>query len=157
MTDLYNDDVKVYDGYDSSLNMHYRCKYVGMKIYATLCLWRYNKALHCVDGPAVEYDNGDKVYYIHGKLHRENGPAIERANGDEEYFIHGKRHREDGPAVERANGDIEYFIHGKRHREDGPAIEWANGKKFYFLHGEEYISGDYQIKASSLTNGYRSN
>ena len=26
---------------------------------------------HRIDGPAVEYTNGDKKWYINGKLHRE--------------------------------------------------------------------------------------
>jgi hypothetical protein len=28
------------------------------------------------------YDNGDKCWYLNGKLHRTDGPAIEYANGD---------------------------------------------------------------------------
>ncbi len=33
--------------------------------------------LHRVDGPTVEYANGDKSYYLHGICHREDGPAID--------------------------------------------------------------------------------
>ena len=51
-----------------------------------------------------------------GEFHREGGPAIEYANGDKEYWVNGKRHREDGPAVVRANGDEEYWINGVRVR-----------------------------------------
>ena len=49
---------------------------------------------------------GTKRWYNDkGKLHRENGlPAIEWANGDKEWFLNGKLHRENGPAVESANG-----------------------------------------------------
>ena len=27
------------------------------------------------------YENGDKEWYLNGKLHREDGPAVEDANG----------------------------------------------------------------------------
>ena len=39
----------------------------------------YNSAgqLHRTDGPAVEYSNGDRVWYQNGFLHRIDGPAIE--------------------------------------------------------------------------------
>ncbi len=37
--------------------------------------------IHCEDGPAIEYPNGDRAWYKHGKRHREDGPAIEFADG----------------------------------------------------------------------------
>lgn len=53
--------------------------------------------------------NGDKFWYNkQGKLHRLDGPAIEFANGDKEWWINGKRHREDGPAV--IAGENEYWF-----------------------------------------------
>ena len=33
------------------------------------------KKYHREDGPAIEWDNGDKEWYINGKLHRDDGPA----------------------------------------------------------------------------------
>ena len=59
------------------------------------------------------YPNGDKVWYLNGKLHREDGPAIEEASGHKEWFLNGKQHREDGAAVEYANGDKEWYLNGK--------------------------------------------
>ena len=32
--------------------------------------------LHRLDGPAVENDNGEFVWYKDGKIHREQGPAV---------------------------------------------------------------------------------
>ena len=55
--------------------------------------------LHREDGPAVEYDNGDKEWYYEDKIHRKDGPAIEYENGDEEWWYMDKKHREDGPAI----------------------------------------------------------
>jgi hypothetical protein len=36
-----------------------------------------NGKLHREDGPAVEYADGSKKWYLNGKLHREGGPAVE--------------------------------------------------------------------------------
>jgi hypothetical protein len=90
---------------------------------------------HREDGPAVEYPDGDKSWYINGKLHREDGPAVEYADGGKAWFIDGKRHREDGPAIEYASGGKSWFVNGKRHREDGPAVELAGGHKEWYVDG----------------------
>jgi hypothetical protein len=87
------------------------------------------KVLHREDGPAVEWPDGGKEYWINGERHREGGPAIEYASGTRYYYIRGKRHREDGPAIEWADGGCEYWVHGRLHREDGPAVELPGGTK----------------------------
>ena len=58
-----------------------------------------SKELHRVDGPALEYANGDKIWYVNGKRHRLDGPALEYANGDKKWYVDGKLHRVDGPAA----------------------------------------------------------
>ena len=98
--------------------------------------WYIDDKLHREDGPAVETANGHKAWYINGKCHREDGPAIEDADGDKEWWLDGKRHREDGHAVESANGSKEWYINGKLHREDGPAIEYADGSKEWRINGK---------------------
>lgn len=45
---------------------------------------------HKLDGPAVEYNNGTKKWFIHGKLHREDGPAIIWNSGNVLYFLNGE-------------------------------------------------------------------
>ena len=45
--------------------------------------------------------------------HREDGPAIEWVDGAKEWWVNGKRHREDGPAVEYADGEKWWCINGK--------------------------------------------
>ena len=67
-----------------------------------------------------------------------NGLIID-ANGDKRWYLEGKLHRTGGPAVEYASGDKEYYLDGKRHRTDGPAIEYTNGSKFWYYHGEEIM------------------
>ncbi len=46
--------------------------------------------LHREDGPAVEYEDGSKAWFVNGKYHRLDGPAIEYANGFREWFVNGK-------------------------------------------------------------------
>ena len=60
--------------------------------------------------------DGDKFYYKNKEMdiyHREDGPAIEFQDGYKSWYINGKRHREDGPAVEFANGDKDWYLDGK--------------------------------------------
>jgi len=65
------------------------------------------------------YPNGDRFWYNEkGKSHREDGPAREYVNGYKAWFINGKLHREDGPAIEYANGDKSWWINGKRFTEE---------------------------------------
>jgi hypothetical protein len=60
------------------------------------------------------YNNGDKEWYLNGKLHREDGPAVECSDGAKFWYLNGKRHREDGPAIERSNGSKSWYIDGKK-------------------------------------------
>jgi len=75
-------------------------------------------------------------YNEKNQLHREDGPAVEFADGSKEWFINSKRHREDGPAVEFADGYKAWYIDGKRHREDGPAVERTDGSKLWYINGK---------------------
>jgi hypothetical protein len=71
------------------------------------------KICHRLDGPAVECLDGDKVWYIDGKMHRLDGPAIEYSDGYRAWYVDGKRHRLDGPAVECEDGDKVWYVDGK--------------------------------------------
>ncbi len=46
--------------------------------------------LHREDGPAIEYADGSKSWWINGKLHRENGPAIEFSSGGKHWYINDR-------------------------------------------------------------------
>ena len=48
------------------------------------------------------------------KRHRPDGPAIEWADGGKQWFLHGERHRTDGPAIEYADGTKQWWLNGKR-------------------------------------------
>ena len=89
-----------------------------------------------------EVDEHGNIFYFNElvQLHREDGPAIEYADGSKAWYINDKRHREDGPAVEYADGGKEWWINDKRHREDGPAIEnVTNGNKFIIFFVIKYF------------------
>jgi len=64
------------------------------------------------------WPNGDKAWYLNGKLHREDGPAFEGANGDKYWWLNGERHREEGPAVEHANSGKHWYLNNKRVTEE---------------------------------------
>ena len=48
-----------------------------------------------------------------GEYHREDGPAIEYADGCKSWWINGKLHREDGPAIEYTDDYKEWWLNGK--------------------------------------------
>ena len=82
-------------------------------------------------------DNGDKEWFLNGKLHRIDGPACEYADGTKLWFLDGKLHRIDGPAVEWADGTKHWYQYGKCHRVDGPAYLGAHGTKYWCLDGNK--------------------
>jgi hypothetical protein len=63
----------------------------------------------------IKNDNG--IFYYKDKemtiRHREDGPAVEWANGTKYWWLNGELHREDGPAIERVDGSKEWFLNGK--------------------------------------------
>jgi len=90
------------------------------------------------------YPNGDRFWYNEkDQLHREDGPAFEWTNGYKAWFINGKLHREDGPAVEYVDGHKVWYINGELHREDGPAVEYANGDKAWWINGNELTEEEF--------------
>jgi hypothetical protein len=73
----------------------------------------------------------DRIEYLNekGQRHRLDGPAIEWKDGTKLWYINNKYHREDGPAIEWMSGTKKWYINGLCHREDGPAVEWCDGTK----------------------------
>ena len=61
----------------------------------------------------IDVDGTVRWYNADGKLHRVNGPAIEYTDGSKDWFLNDQRHREDGPAVEWSNGTKVWFLNGK--------------------------------------------
>jgi hypothetical protein len=70
----------------------------------------------------IEIDEyGNKFYYKDKAMsvfHREDGPAVEWLNGSKEWWLNGKIHREDGPAIEGANGYKYWYLNGVKYTEE---------------------------------------
>ena len=104
--------------------------------------------------PTGGYDRVEKLsarteYTLNGKLHRLDGPALEWADGSKVWFVNDRRHRLDGPAIERADGEKEWRVKGKHHRLDGPAIEWPDGTKRWFIDGVELTEAEFEAQRTS--------
>ena len=109
--------------------------------------WRNeNGQLHREDGPAVEYTDGTKVWYLNDQLHREDGPAVEYADGTKSWYLNGQRHREGGPAIEWADGDKSWWLNDQLHREDGPAVEGANGHKEWWINDQRLTEKEFNMR-----------
>ena len=48
------------------------------------------------------YDNGDVMWCLNGKLHREDGPAIEYFDGTKSWYLHGEKLTEEEHAEQTA-------------------------------------------------------
>jgi hypothetical protein len=69
----------------------------------------------------VIIDNNGVVRWFdqRGNLHREGGfPAVEFPDGSKRYYEHGKRHRIDGPAVLNSDGTNQWWIDDKQLSEE---------------------------------------
>ena len=100
---------------------------------------------HRTDGPAIEYADGSKEWYMNGQRHRteNDGPAAEYTNGSKEWYINGQLHRENGPAIEYVDGAKSWYVNGKYHRTDGPAIELVDGRKYWYINGKKYSEKEF--------------
>lgn len=91
-------------------------------------------------------EDGTKFYYSDKEmkaLNREDGPACEYLDGTKCWFLNGKYHRQDGPAIEYSNGTNIWLLDGIRHRENGPAVEYSNGYKEWWIKGLKYTEEEY--------------
>ena len=50
-----------------------------------------NDKRHRLNGPAVEWADGGKSWYVNDKLHRIGGPAIEWASGRKSWYLKGEK------------------------------------------------------------------
>ena len=66
----------------------------------------------------IVYTERTNWYNLEGQLHREDGPAIEFADGYKVWFLNEQCHRDDGPAIEKPNGDKEWYLNGQKLTEE---------------------------------------
>jgi hypothetical protein len=58
--------------------------------YSTHVEHKLNDKLHREDGPAIEWHDGAKLWYIAGILHRRDGPAVDNFDGEYRWYFCGK-------------------------------------------------------------------
>ena len=51
--------------------------------------YKLNGKYHRNDGPAIDWNHGDKFWYVDGLLHRDDGPAVIYASGRRKWFRSG--------------------------------------------------------------------
>jgi hypothetical protein len=79
-------------------------------------------------------DRGNKQWrLLNGALHRVGGPACEYANGDKSWYLDGDYHRVDGPALEWADDHIYWYLYDKHYTFD----DWLEAN--YFISEEEKL------------------
>ena len=83
-------------------------------------------------------------------LHREDGPAVEYSDGTKEWWVNGKPHRTDGPAVEFHDGHKEWWLNGSPHREDGPAVEGSKGYNAWYINGKQLTKAEFNAATSPV-------
>ena len=64
---------------------------VEVNSFGTRRYYNSNGEFHRIDGPAVEWTNGNKLWCQNGLKHRTDGPAIELTDGTKEWYINGVR------------------------------------------------------------------
>ena len=91
---------------------------------------------HNPEGPAViGFTGRHKEYWFKGLRHRIDGPAIEYLDGDYEYWENGQRHNPQGPA-KCIEGVVEYWIDGRKYANEDESVMklfgmgYVNVKKF---------------------------
>lgn len=92
-------------------------------------------------------------WYWREQHHRADGPAIEWSDGTKEWFIHGRRHRIGGPAYEDGvNNTRQWWVDGKCHRTDGAAVEYGDGSRDWWVDGERwFVRTIEELKARTKT------
>lgn len=71
--------------------------------------WKnYKRKLHRTDGPALEWGDVHKEWWVDGKRHREDGPAVINHDGYQEWYLNGKRQMP--PTEELAEQNRQVFI-----------------------------------------------
>ena len=90
----------------ASMEVPYKVDNDGTETYKTKDGYRVESAVgnifwfnnngerHRVDGPAVEFVDGSKYWYVNNKQHRIDGPAYIGANGTKIWYVNGKEMRE---------------------------------------------------------------
>lgn len=76
--------------------------------------WFYDRQFHREDDlPAIEYNDGTRQWFNHGKIHRLIKPAVDNPNGYKAWYKNGKLHRLNAHAIIFTDGRKEYWEFGR--------------------------------------------
>ena len=98
----------------------------------------------------VNYEDRTEWRNLEGLLHRIDGPAVEWSDGSKEWYVNGEWHRIDGPAVVRRNEYKTWWVNGQLHRVDGPAVVRSNGTKEWWIEGEDLTEDEFNRKVNPI-------
>ena len=97
---------------------------------------RETNMVDCEYFPAQKDKHGNTWKYRNGKLHTESGPAVEYIDGRKEWYVDGKRHRLYGPAVS-GDGTEEYWVNDKEYSKENYLKQYPIAKAI--LHTDKPI------------------
>ena len=81
--------------------------------------------------------DGDKIWRNkQGQVHRRDGPAAEWTDGYKAWYVNDKRHRLVGPAIEWPNGNKLWYIDGKQYSYEDWKKEVEHRKKIAVIHSK---------------------
>jgi len=82
-----------------------------------------------IDSEGNKFHYSDRAMVIRHKL---NGPAVEWADGDKEWSVNGTLHREDGPAIMSQLNGNKWFLNGKEvTKEEHAQLTQAINKEIF--------------------------
>jgi hypothetical protein len=70
----------------------------------------------------IEFSNGDKIWFLDGKISRTDGPAVVRTDGTNIWYLNGVLHRTDGPSDDRPDAETRFHLYGCAYMFD----EWLD-------------------------------
>jgi len=74
----------------------------------------YNKPKELIPWHPTDPENTGKIEHKKdGQYHQEDGPAIEYPNGYKAWYLNGQRYRECGPAIIEPDGTKKWYLNGK--------------------------------------------
>ena len=102
-----------------------------------------------MSNPVIDSSGTKRWCNADGQLHRLDGPAIEYSDGTKSWWVNDLLHRLDGPAIERVDGYKAWWVNGKRHRVDGPAYEGADGTKAWHVNDEYLTEAEFNSRTTT--------
>ena len=97
------------------------------------------------NGLIIDKD-GIKRHFLNGKLHCEHGPAVEYPDGIKYWYLNNVMQSE-----ELADGSRFYRCStGDLHRINGPAIQLADGRQRWFFYGEHMTEEEHAAAVAKM-------